>query len=157
MSSNATNPSFTVSLTGMGNAANTNLAAGKPTSEASHTQSYPSSNLTDGNQATYWESANGTWPAWAQVDLGSSQTVSRVALQLPAAWGARTQTLSVLGSTDGSTFTTLKSSAPYTFDPASNNTVTITFTAASVRYLRINITANNVQNGGQLSELQVYS
>lgn len=158
VSSNATNPSFTVSLTGMGNAANTNLAAGKPTSEASrHTQSYPSSNLTDGNQATYWESANGTWPAWAQVDLGSSQTVSRVALQLPAAWGARTQTLSVMGSTDGSTFTTLKSSATYTFDPASNNTVTITFTAASVRYLRINITANNVQNGGQLSELQVYS
>jgi len=157
VSSNATNPSFTVSLTGMGNAANTNLAAGKPTSEASHTQSYPSSNLTDGNQATYWESANGTWPAWAQVDLGSSQTVSRVALQLPAAWGARTQTLSVMGSPDGSTFTTLKSSATYTFDPASNNTVTITFTAASVRYLRINITANNVQNGGQLSELQVYS
>jgi hypothetical protein len=156
VSSNATNPSLTVSLTGTGNATSTNLALGKPTSESNHTQTYASGNVTDGNQATYWESVNGSWPAWVQVDLGSAQTVGRVVLQLPTTWGARTQTLSILGSTDGTNFTTLKASAAYTFSPSSN-TVTITFTAASERYIRVNITANNVQNGGQVSELQVWN
>jgi hypothetical protein len=157
VTSSATNSPTTVSLSGTGtNPTSTNLAAGKPTTESSHTQTYASSNVTDGNQATYWESVNGTWPAWVQVDLGSAQTVGRVVLQLPTTWGARTQTLSILGSTDGTNFTTLKASAAYTFSPSSN-TVTITFTAASARYVRVNITANNVQNGGQLSELQVWN
>jgi len=145
-----------VSLTGTGASASTNLALGKPTTESNHTQTYGSSNVTDGNQATYWESVNGSWPAWVQVDLGSAQSVSRVVLQLPTTWGARTQTLSILGSTDNSSFTTLKSSASYTFSPT-GNTVTITFSAATERYLRVNITANNVQNGGQVSELQVWN
>ena len=156
VTSNATNSPTTVALSGTGAAvSNTNLALNKPTSESSHTQTYASGNATDGNQATYWESVNASWPAWLQVDLGSAQSVSRVVLQLPTAWGTRSQTLSILGSTDGSTFTTLKSSATYTFSPSSN-TVTITFTAATERYIRVNITANNVQNGGQLSELQVW-
>lgn len=48
----------------------------------------------------------------------------------PAAFdlvGTRTQTLSILGSTDGSTFSTIVGSAGYTFDPSTGNTVTITF------------------------------
>ena len=97
----------------------TNLAAGKPTSESSHTDVYPSSNVTDGNQTTYWESANNAFPQWVQVDLGSAQSASRIVLQLPAGWGARNETLSVLGSTDGTTFTTIKASATYTFNPSS--------------------------------------
>ncbi len=121
-----------LSGTGAGTAA-TNLAAGKATSESSHTDVYPSSNVTDGNQATYWESANNAFPQWVQVDLGSSQSASRVVLQLPAGWGARNETLSVLGSTDGTNFTTVKASATYTFTPggSTNNTVTITFTATT--------------------------
>ena len=105
----------------------TNLAAGKPTSESSHADVYPSSNVTDGNQATYWESANNAFPQWVQVDLGSASSASRIVLQLPASWGARTETLSVLGSTDGTTFSTVAGSAGYSFAPGSNNTVTITF------------------------------
>ncbi|MGH1553668.1 discoidin domain-containing protein [Streptomyces sp. L7] len=83
---------------------------------------YPSSNVTDGNQNTYWESANSAFPQWVQVDLGSARSASRVVLQLPAAWGARTQTLTLGGSTDATAFTTLKSSAAYTFDPSTGNT-----------------------------------
>jgi hypothetical protein len=156
VTSNATNSPSTVALTGTGTTASTNLALHKATTESNHTQTYASGNVTDGNQGTYWESVNGSWPAWVQVDLGAAQSVSRVVLQLPTTWGARNETLSILGSTDGTTFTTLKTSATYTFSP-STNTVTITFPTTTQRYLRVNITANNVQNGGQISELQVWN
>ncbi|MFC0432127.1 choice-of-anchor D domain-containing protein [Kutzneria buriramensis] len=157
VTSNAGNSPTTVALTGTGAGGNTNLAAGKPTSESSHTQNYGSGNATDGDQSTYWESANNAFPQWVQVDLGATTGVSRVVLQLPAAWGARSQTLSLSGSTDGSTFTTLVGSASYTFDPAGNNSVTITFPAASTRYVRVNITANTGWPAGQVSELQVWN
>jgi hypothetical protein len=75
---------------------------------------------------------------------------------LPAGWGSRTQTLSVQGSTNGSTFTNLVGSAGYSFDPASSNVVPINFTAASARYVRVNITANTGWAAAQLSELEVH-
>jgi hypothetical protein len=149
---------LTVALSGTGVAATTgNLAAGKPTSESSHQQTYRSANAVDGQQATYWESANHAFPQWVQVDLGSAKGVGRVVLKLPAPWGARSQTLSVLGSTSNSPWSTLKPSASYRFSPSSANTVTITFTTTSVRYLRIKVSANSVQPGGQVSELEVYT
>ena len=158
ITSNATNRPTTVSLTGTGAGTTpTNLAAGKPTSESSHTDVYPSGNTTDGNQNTYWESANNAFPQWVQVDLGSSQSASRIVLQLPAGWGARTQTLSVQGSTNGTTFTTVVGSAGYTFSPGANNTVTITFAATSQRYWRLNFTANTGWPAGQVSEFQVWN
>ncbi|MBM9507806.1 carbohydrate-binding protein [Streptomyces sp. KK5PA1] len=143
--------------TGGGGPVSTNLAAGRSTAESSHTDVYASSNVTDGNQSSYWESANNAFPQWVQVDLGSAQSASRVVLQLPAGWGARTQTLSVSGSTDGSSFTTLKSSADYTFDPSANNTVTITFPASTQRWFRVNITANTGWPAGQVAEFQVWN
>jgi hypothetical protein len=157
VTSNATNPSLAVSLSGTATSSTSNLAAGKATSESSHNQTYASSAVTDGNQSTYWESANNAFPQWVQVDLGSAQTVGRVVLKLPASWGARSQTLAVSGSTDGGTFGTLKASASYTFDPASGNTVTVTFTGTSARYVRITVTANTGWPAGQLSELEVYN
>jgi hypothetical protein len=113
--------------------------------------------VTDGNQSSYWESTNNVFPQWVQVDLGSTQSASRVVLQLPASWGARDETLSLLGSTDGSDFTTVKASAAYTFSPSSNNTVTLTFTATSQRYWRVNITVNTGWPAGQVSEFQIWS
>jgi hypothetical protein len=161
IASNADDNPTTVALTGTGNGStNTNLALNKPTSESSNTQNYVSANVTDGNQNTYWESANGSFPQWVQVDLGSAQSVSRVVLQLPpsTAWGARTQTLSVLGSTDGSNFTTIVGSAGYPFDPnVNNNSVTITFAATTQRYFRVNITANTGWPAGQLAEFQIWN
>ncbi|MFG2856335.1 carbohydrate-binding protein [Streptomyces mirabilis] len=148
----------TVALSGTGtDTTGTDLAAGKPTSESSHTDVYPSSNVTDGNQGSYWESANNTFPQWVQVDLGSARSASRVVLQLPAGWGARTQTLTLGGSTDGTTFTTLKSSAAHTFDPSIRNTVTLTFPAATQRYFRVTITANSGWPAGQVSEFQIWT
>jgi len=157
VTSDATNSPTTVALSGTGAGGSSNLAAGKPTSESSHTDVYPSSNVTDGNQNTYWESANNAFPQWVQVDLGSVQSASRVVLGLPATWGSRNETLSVLGSTNGSTFSTLVGSASYTFAPGTNNTVTITFPATTQRYFRLNITANTGWPAGQISELQVWN
>jgi hypothetical protein len=117
------------------------------------------SNVTDSSTSSYWESANNVFPQWVQVDLGAATGVSKITLDLPPAtsWATRSQTLSVQGSTDGSTFTTLVGSASYTFNPATGNTVTITFTSASERYVRLNITANTGWPAGQISDFQIYS
>ena len=133
-----------------------NLAAGKPASASSSTQTYVASNVTDGNQATYWESANNAFPQWVQVDLGSSVSTNQVVLKLPTSgWGSRTQTLAVQGSTDGQTFNDLSASAAQPFNNPSN-TATIDYGASTVRYIRIRITANTGWSAGQLSELEVY-
>src|SRR5262249_34524777 len=146
---NVSAPSNTMNVT-TDPALNTNLAQGKPTSESSHTQVYVSGNAVDGDANSYWESANNAFPQWLQVDLGAATAISRVVLKLPpsSAWGARTQTLSIQGSTDGSGFSTLASGG-YTFDPATGNTVTITFASTSQRYVRLNVTANTGWPAGQ--------
>ncbi|MCM4078488.1 discoidin domain-containing protein [Paractinoplanes hotanensis] len=140
------------------NAAGPNLAAGKTFSASSVTDVYGAGNAGDGNANTYWESNNNAFPQWLQVDLGTATQVNQVVLKLPpaTAWATRTQTLSVQGSTDGGSFSTLKAGAGYVFNPAGANTVTIDFTAASARFVRVNVTGNTGWPAGQLSELEVY-
>ncbi|MEU5931866.1 discoidin domain-containing protein [Micromonospora sp. NPDC047187] len=125
---------------------------------SSHNQNYVAGNANDGNASTYWESANNAFPQWIQADLGATVSVDRVVLKLPPAsdWQTRTQTLSVSGSTNGSSFTTLKASAGYTFNPSSGNTATVSFTAASTRYVRVQVTGNTGWPAAQLSEVEVY-
>ena len=94
----------------------------------------------------------------------------------PRAWGTRTQTITIQGSTDGTNYTTLVASAGlhlqpvhrqhrddhlpgrhHTFNPATGNTATITFPATTVRYIKLTFTANTGWPAGQLSELQVFT
>jgi hypothetical protein len=146
----------TVPLSGAG-VATDNIAPGKALSASDYTQTYRPRNAADDNPATYWESADSKFPQWLEIDLGAKTKVGLVVLQLPSSWEARTQTLSVSGSTDDNTWTTLKESADYTFDPATNsNIVTIAFPAADVQYLRLDFTANTGWPAGQVSEWQVY-
>ena len=158
IASNAPGSPITVALSGTGTSSNANLAAGRPVSASSTVQTYAASNAVDGNTSSYWESANNAFPQWLQVDLGATTSVSKIVLNVPPAssWATRTQTLSVLGSTDGTNFTTVVGSAGYTFNPATGNTVTITFSAANVRYLRLNVTGNTGWPAGQISEFQVF-
>ena len=162
VSSNASNSTLTVGLSGTGVSGGggtpTNLALNASVSASSYTQTYAPANAVDGNTSTYWESVNGSWPATFTVNLGASHSLSSIVLDLPpsSAWGTRTQTLSVLGSSNGSSYTTLVGSATYTFNPATGNTVTINLpSGTSDQYVQLSFTANNVQNGAQLSELQV--
>jgi hypothetical protein len=112
--------------------------------------------VVDGDAGSYWESANNAFPQWVQADLGSALSVGRVVLKLPPSWGARSQTIALTGSTNGTTFSTLAGAAARAFDPASGNAVTVSFTAASVRYVRATVTANSGWPAGQLSGLEAY-
>ncbi|MEV5695690.1 discoidin domain-containing protein [Micromonospora globbae] len=137
----------------------TDLARGRPTAQSSQTQTYASAHVVDGDPHSYWESANGAFPQWVQVDLGATVAIGRVVLRLPPspAWSARTQTLSVQGSTDGAGWSTIVPSAGRRFDPAAGNEVTLTFPATSTRYVRIHVTGNTGWPAGQLSQLEVYA
>jgi hypothetical protein len=137
---------------------NPDLALGRAASASGYTQVYQPSNAVDGNTSTYWESTDNAFPQWFQVDLGAAASISRIVMNLPpsSAWGARTQTLQIQRSTDGSAFATIAASRGYGFDPATGNTATATFSATSARYVRLTFTANTGWPAGQLSELQVF-
>lgn len=134
-----------------------NIAAGRPAAASSAHSEYVARNITDTNQATYWQSAGTSFPQWVQADLGSTSRIDEVVLKLPAGWESRQQTLSVQGSADGTSFTTLKTSAAYTFSSGQANTVAIAFPAAQTRFVRVHITANTGWQAAQLSELEVHA
>jgi hypothetical protein len=134
-----------------------NLALGRTMTASGSVGGYGPGNSNDSNQGTYWESTNNAFPQWLQVDLGASVSTTQIVLKLPVdGWGARTQTLSVRGSANGSTFSDIVASAGYQFNPATSNTVTINYTATTTRYLRLNITANTGWPAGQVAEFEVY-
>lgn len=133
-----------------------NLALGKTLTASSSTQVYVPANANDGNTASYWESVNNAMPQWIQADLGASVRVDRVVLRLPESWGPRSQTLKLQGSANGSEFTDLTASKAYDFNAAGGNAVTLAFDAAITRHVRVLISLNSVQPGGQLSELEIY-
>ncbi|NEW75962.1 discoidin domain-containing protein [Streptomyces rhizosphaericus] len=136
-----------------------NLAKGRPATATGSQDVYTPGKAVDGDANTYWESTNNAFPQALTVDLGSGQAVRRLVLKLPpsSAWGARTQTLSVLGSTDGSAYSTVVGSQGYRFDPASGNKATVTLPdGTNVRYLRLNVTGNTGWPAAQVSEVEAY-
>ncbi|TXS44755.1 CARDB domain-containing protein [Streptomyces sp. t39] len=132
-----------------------NRALGRPATAGGSHPAYPAGNVTDGSQASYWEGPLGSFPQWVQIDLGSTVDLDEVVLKLPSSWEARTETLTVLGSTDGSGFSTLSAAAGRAFSPASGNTVTLDV-AAAARYVRVQVTGNTGWNAAQLSEVEIY-
>ncbi|WP_255950462.1 discoidin domain-containing protein [Streptomyces odontomachi] len=136
-----------------------NLAKGRPATATGSADVYTPGKAVDGDANTYWESTNSAFPQALTVDLGSAQAARRVVLKLPpaSAWAARTQTLSVLGSTDGSAYSTVVASHDYRFDPASGNTVAVDLpSGTNLRYLKLNVTANTGWPAAQLSEVEAY-
>ncbi|MGJ6965889.1 S8 family serine peptidase [Streptosporangium sp. G11] len=135
-------------------AAGKNAALGRPV-QGSAQPGYGTANTVDANLSTYWESANNAFPQSLTVDLGATCRIHQVEMALPPSWGARTQTLSIEGSTDGVTYKPIVGSRAYTFNPASGNAVATSFNIAAVRYVRLVFTANTAWPAGQLSELRV--
>ncbi|MGW2568979.1 discoidin domain-containing protein [Streptomyces sp. NPDC001537] len=138
---------------------NRNLAKGRPATATGSQDVYTPGKAVDGDANSYWESTNNAFPQSWTVDLGSPQTVRRLVLKLPpsSAWGARTQTITVLGSTDGSTYSTVVGSTGYRFDPATGNTATVALPAGtSLRHLRLTVSANTGWPAGQFSEVEAY-
>lgn len=145
-----------LTLTG---SAGINLAIGKTaTANGSNgSASYGPANINDGNTATYWEGVSNAFPNSVTVNLGSTLSVGQVVVKLNPAWGSRNQTFAVMGSTDNTNWSPLAASASYSFAPGSGNAVTINFAASSVRYVRLNLTANSGAAAGQVAELEIYA
>ncbi|WP_190193181.1 discoidin domain-containing protein [Streptomyces minutiscleroticus] len=136
-----------------------NLAKGRPATATGSADVYTPGKAVDGDADTYWESTNNAFPQSLTVDLGSPQAVRRLVLKLPpqAAWQARTQTLSVQGSTDGSAWSTVVASRGYRFDPATGNTATVALPGGTnLRHLRLQVSANTGWPAAQFSEVEVY-
>ncbi|GAA4061299.1 hypothetical protein GCM10022248_31540 [Nonomuraea soli] len=131
-----------------------NAALGRP-AQGTAQQGYAPANSVDGDAATYWESHNHAFPQTLTVDLGGSCRIYQVELALPPAWGARTQTVSVEGSTDGVTFSKIVGPREHVFDPAAGNVVAVGFNMAAVRYVRLVFTGNTGWPAAQLAELRV--
>ncbi|MEW2297354.1 discoidin domain-containing protein [Streptomyces sp. NPDC006743] len=148
---------------GQGNPApdpNRNLAKGRPATATGSQDVYTPGKAVDGDANSYWESANNAFPQSLTVDLGSSQSVRRLVLKLPpsAAWGARTQTIAVLGSTDGTNYTTVAGAQGYRFEPATGNSVTVALPAGTaLRWLRLTVSGNTGWPAGQFSEVEAYA
>ncbi|SFW72069.1 discoidin domain-containing protein [Amycolatopsis australiensis] len=135
----------------------TNLARGKAITASGSQGGFPPSNAVDGDANSYWESTNNAFPQTLTVDLGTASSINKVTLRLPPspAWGPRTQTVTISGSTDGGAYTTLVGSRGYAFDPASGNTASVSFAATSERFVRLTFTGNTGWPAGQVSELEV--
>lgn len=137
-----------------------NLAKGRPVTATGSQDVYTPGKAVDGDANSYWESGNNAFPQSLTVDLGSREAVRRLVLKLPpsSAWGARTQTVTVLGSTDGSNFSTVVGATGYRFDPATGNTVTIALPGGTdLRHLRLSVSANTGWPAAQFSEVEAYS
>ena len=159
VASSAPGSPLAVALSGTGTSSTTDLALNAPVTASSYTQTYVPANAVGGNTSSYWEASNGAWPSTITINLQSVQTLGSVTIDLPpsSAWQTRTQTLSVLGSTNDTTFSTLVASATYTWNPSTGNTVTIQLpSGTSDQYVQLSYTANNVQNGAQASEILIY-
>ncbi|MGC5036096.1 MULTISPECIES: discoidin domain-containing protein [unclassified Streptomyces] len=136
-----------------------NLARGRPVTATGSQDVHTPGRAVDGDANSYWESANHAFPQSLSVDLGSRQAVRRLVLKLPplSAWQARTQTLSVQGSADGSTWSTVVAARDHRFDPATGNTVTVALPdGTDVRHLRLHVTANTGWPAAQFSEVEAY-
>ena len=120
-----------------------NLAAGKPGhAETSHTQTYASGNADDGNQATYWESSNNAFPQWIQVDLGSSVADQQGRPEAAVRLGHPHRDARRCRAAPTARASPTSSPPRRTRSTRPANTVTITFSSATTRYVRLNITAN---------------
>lgn len=135
-----------------------NLALGKSISSNGHIYDFVAPSAVDGEVLSYFEGPANNYPNLVTLDLGQVTSVHSLVLKLnpKRIWQARTQTLEVLASDDGKTFTTVVPSAAYDFDPEENkNTVTIPW-AGSAQFLQLKITANTEATAGQLAEWEVY-
>ncbi|GAA3629019.1 hypothetical protein GCM10022223_53200 [Kineosporia mesophila] len=133
-----------------------NLAASAGLSVTSQASGTSAAALTDGDLSTYWEASSG-YPDSVTVDLGRTVTVARLELSAPATTKSRTQSLTVRGSTDGSSFSTVRGGSSYRFAQAGSPPVTVSFSPVQTRYLRLTFTGGSGYPAAQLSELAIYS
>lgn len=122
------------------------LSQGKTVTSSSVESGYPAANAVDGNTTTRWSSAFAD-PQWIQVDLGTSQSISRVELSWEAAFG---RAYRIETSANGSTWTPLVNVSGR---PGGNETHTVNGTG---RYVRLTGTERGTPYGYSLWEFKVF-
>src|SRR3954467_2300896 len=128
-------------------AAETLLSRGKPAT-ASSTEAagaYLASEAVDGNTGTRWASAFSD-PQWLRVELGSTQTITRVELNWETAAG---KAFEIQTSNNASTWTSVYSTPP---SPGGNQSLTVN---GSGRYVRMYGTQRTTGYGYSLWEFKV--
>ena len=137
-----------------------NLALDKKARQSSQTQVYNCKNAFDGNRYTYWEGAPDEYPGVVTVDLEAVVELGGAQLMLSPnqIWGARTQEIEVLASTDNENFTIIVPRTAYGFDPVNNgNAVYIPFdSGVQGQYIRFSFYSNTGASNGQAAEIEIY-
>ncbi|MFD0589010.1 discoidin domain-containing protein [Paenibacillus sp. GCM10027627] len=129
-----------------------NLALNKTTVVSSvETTGFEGSKAVDGSGTTRWASLEGIDPQWIYVNLGSSQSVSRVKLTWEAAY-AKSYTIQV--SNDSGTPTNW--TTVYTTTSGNGATDDVTFSATNAKYVRVHGTERGTAYGYSLFEFEVY-
>ena len=138
---------YIVTVVARANAAETLLSQGKPTTASSaESAATPATSATDGDAGTRWSSAFSV-PQWIQVDLGSQQSLTRVALNWEAAYATA---FTLQTSNDAANWTQIYAT---TTGAGGNQSLAVTGTG---RYVRLNATAKSTQYGISLFEFQVF-
>lgn len=136
------------------------LTTGKAFKEvAEYEDVYNIENMIDGNTLTYFESKKGVFPAAFAIDMGSLQNVKYINIHLPPLllWETRTQEIEILGSTDGTTYTSVVAKTVYTFDAAEGNMASLVLDeSVQMRYIKFVYYSNSTGYGAQISELYVF-
>ncbi|WP_333770161.1 glycoside hydrolase family 3 C-terminal domain-containing protein [Streptomyces sp. IBSBF 2435] len=123
------------------------LSQGKPaTASSAENAGTAASAAVDGNTGTRWSSAF-TDPQWLQVDLGSSQPISKVVLNWEAAYATA---FKIQTSANGTSWTDV-----YSTTTATGGTQTLNVTGTG-RYVRMYGTARATAYGYSLWEFQVW-
>lgn len=140
------------SVSATAQAASSNLALNKSASCSSiEGTGFEAAKAFDGSTTTRWASSEGTSSTeWLSVDLGSAQSISKVALKWEAAYAIAYK---IQTSTDGTNFNDALSVTNGT-----GGTDTKTFTATNARYVRIYCTTKVDSSWGySLYEVEVYN
>ncbi|NJC88291.1 MAG: hypothetical protein FIB02_07125 [Desulfuromonas sp.] len=125
----------------------TNLALNKTASATRYESGYEAAKAVDGSTSSYWW-AKSTSTHSIKVDLGSSTSIAKVSI----AWGSYyAKSYQVEVSTDGSNWTQVASTTS-----GSGGTPEHSFTARTVRYVRVVCSNASSSNGYVIKELSVF-
>jgi len=126
----------------------TNKALNRPVTCSPNPQ-FPCAEAVDGNTGTRWASAQQIDPQWIRVDLGSTQSLSRVVLRWEAAYGKSYQ---IQTSNDDVNWTNI-----YSTTTGDGGVDDLTGLTGSGRYVRMNGTVRALTAYGySLWEFEVY-
>ncbi|MMZ47886.1 Glycosyl hydrolases family 43 [compost metagenome] len=111
-----------------------NHAQGKTATASSAASGSPASLANDGNAQTSWKATSASWPAWWQVDLGSSKTIREVGISWFMYKGSEAYyKYKIEYSMDGVNYSTIDRTGNTTYGFTSDK---VNFQA---RYVRINL------------------